>query len=97
MHHKIIAVSDLHGALPTIPPCDLLLIAGDVAPTMNHSLRFQADWLDTDFRFWLESLPAQKIVFIAGNHDLVFQQEPSLVRGTCPPSTSKIPGSNGGA
>ncbi len=76
---KIVAVSDLHGFLPNIPPCDLLLIAGDICPVTNHKLRFQADWLNTDFRFWLEAAPAEQIVFVAGNHDLVFQHEPSWV------------------
>jgi predicted phosphohydrolase len=76
---KIVAVSDLHGILPEIPPCDLLLIAGDVTPVTNHGLRFQADWLNTDFRGWLESAPAGRTVFVAGNHDLIFQQEPSWV------------------
>jgi Icc-related predicted phosphoesterase len=79
MQYQISAVSDLHGFLPDIPPCDLLLIAGDVTPATNHGLAFQAEWLNTDFRFWLESVPAQQIVFIAGNHDLVFQHEPWLV------------------
>lgn len=79
MPHTIIAVSDLHGFLPAIPPCDLLLLAGDITPVTNHHLDFQAEWLDTTFRYWLKSLPARQIVFVAGNHDLVFQQQPALV------------------
>ena len=45
----------------------------------NHDLDFQAEWLDTEFRFWLKSLPARQIVFVAGNHDLVFEQAAFLV------------------
>ena len=75
----IVAISDQHGTLPAIPPCDLLLIAGDVTPVRNHDLFYQAHWLNTDFRYWLKSLPVEQIVFIAGNHDLVFQQDPHLV------------------
>lgn len=79
MKYKIVAVSDLHGTLPKIPPCDLLLIAGDIAPIFDHDLHFQSRWLSTDFRYWLQALPAEQIVYIAGNHDLVFQQIPELV------------------
>jgi Icc-related predicted phosphoesterase len=74
MPHTIVAISDQHGVLPEIPPCDLLLIAGDVCPVTNHGVDFQAAWLQFDFRRWLERLPARKIVFIAGNHDFVFEQ-----------------------
>lgn len=79
MIHKIIAISDQHGILPEIPDCDLLLIAGDTLPDSNHDLDFQAGWLDTEFRFWLKSLPARQIVFVAGNHDLVFEQAEFLI------------------
>src|SRR4051794_40180178 len=76
---KIAAVSDLHGLLPDIPPCDLLLIGGDVCPLKDHKLRRQADWLDSDFRAWLTRVPARKIIGVAGNHDFVFQHEPAWV------------------
>jgi len=76
---RIVAVSDLHGVLPAIPSCDLLLLAGDLCPVENHQLSFQADWLRGEFRAWLESLPARKIIGIAGNHDLVFQDAPDFV------------------
>lgn len=74
---KIAALSDLHGFLPeTVPPCDLLLLAGDLTPVQNHNSQFQAEWLDTTFRTWLRRQPARRIVGIAGNHDFVFQQLP---------------------
>ena len=76
---KITAISDLHGFLPDIPPCDLLLIGGDICPVSNHNIQFQADWLDREFRAWLKAAPAQQAVFVAGNHDFVFEQEPDLV------------------
>ena len=76
MRCKIVAVSDLHGTLPDIPACDLLLIAGDICPVANHDPAFQASWLDTNFRSWLKSLPVGQTIFIAGNHDFVFQNEP---------------------
>lgn len=80
---KILATSDLHGVLPKIEPCDLLLIGGDICPDYL-STRFssesrtikgepqQKDWLERKFAPWLELVPAKHIVGIAGNHDFVF-------------------------
>lgn len=66
---KIVATSDLHGTLPEIEECDMLLLAGDLMPVWNHALQFQREWLDTTFRDWLEDVPAKHIVGVAGNHD----------------------------
>jgi Icc-related predicted phosphoesterase len=67
---KIVAISDLHGILPTIPECDLLLIAGDIVPVQ---IQTQPDvskqWFETVFNTWIENIPANKVVMIAGNHD----------------------------
>lgn len=77
---KIAALSDLHGCLPAdMPECDLLLLGGDLTPLSNHNPVYQAEWLDTTFRYWLRQLPARKIIGIAGNHDFVFEQIPQLV------------------
>jgi Icc-related predicted phosphoesterase len=76
---KIVAVSDQHGFLPDIPTCDLLLIGGDFTPVKNHSIPFQAEWLDTTFRRWLQGVPARKIIAVAGNHDFIFQEAPERV------------------
>src|SRR5947209_22361 len=81
----ISAISDQHGVLPAIPACDLLLIAGDVCPATNHGIDFQASWLNTEFRRWLQSLGHVKhIIGIAGNHDLIFEQAPFLVPSDLP-------------
>jgi Icc-related predicted phosphoesterase len=77
---RIVALSDLHGYLPPhLPACDLLLLAGDLCPVTDHSLDFQAQWLATEFRAWLECREARKIIAIAGNHDFIFERMPELV------------------
>ena len=72
---KIIATSDLHGYLPEIvEPADIMLIAGDISP-----LQIQFDkpkmkvWLETEFAYWIKSLPVDKVYMIAGNHDAYFE------------------------
>jgi Icc-related predicted phosphoesterase len=67
---KIVAISDLHGILPDIPECDILLIAGDIAPLQ---IQTQPDvskqWFETVFNNWITKIPATNVVMIAGNHD----------------------------
>lgn len=67
---KICAISDLHGYLPDIPECELLLIAGDICPHLPEWGQYK--WLSQRFKPWLA---AQKmpIIGIAGNHDWPFQ------------------------
>lgn len=74
----IAATSDLHGYLPEIPTCDVLLIAGDVCPVWNHALPFQREWLRGEFSDWLSRAPAGRIVGVAGNHDLALADDPAL-------------------
>jgi Icc-related predicted phosphoesterase len=81
---KIVAMSDLHGTLPVLPACDLLLLGGDLCPIENHTLDFQANWLQTTFRRWLEQVPARKIIGVAGNHDFVFERAPDRVPSDLP-------------
>ena len=61
----VVAIADLHGWLPSPPACDLLLIAGDICPDGVD----QTAWLDTQFRRWLEAVPARHVVATWGNHD----------------------------
>ena len=76
---KICCISDLHGVLVEVPDCDIVVIAGDVCPSYNHSIRFQQRWLEEDFNPWLEMLPCDKVVGIAGNNDWIFEKEPDKV------------------
>jgi Icc-related predicted phosphoesterase len=78
---RVAAISDLHGFLPEIPPCDLLLVAGDVCPVENHALDFQRRWLQGAFSAWLRSLEASTIVGLGGNHDFVAEADADLMRG----------------
>lgn len=71
MIQTITCLSDLHGYLPKIDPCDVLIIAGDVCPSGEAS--DQAAWLDRSFREWLDYVPAVHVLTTWGNHDFVGQ------------------------
>jgi Icc-related predicted phosphoesterase len=69
-------MADQHGFLPAIPECDLLLIGGDICPFDGpHDAEAQRAWLDSTFRAWLDAIPAEHIIGIAGNHDFVFEAD----------------------
>jgi hypothetical protein len=74
----VVAVSDLHGRLPSIPACDLLLLAGDLCPIEDHAEAAQRAFLEGPFREWLAHVPAGAIAAIAGNHDLILERDPAL-------------------
>ena len=70
---KIGAISDLHGYLPELKPCELVLICGDSVPLeYQASSKKTKKWYDTTFRKWAGELPCDKVLFIAGNHELHF-------------------------
>lgn len=70
---KICAMSDLHGYLPEIEPCDLVLICGDIVPLKYQSnFELAYDWYEDDFREWAENLECDKVLFVAGNHECTF-------------------------
>lgn len=73
---RICAVSDLHGALPTVPEADILVVAGDISPIdYDREIDKVIDWFDSDFVEWIRSTPTKYKVFIAGNHDFAIQKE----------------------
>lgn len=72
---KICALSDLHGHLPNIKPCDLVLIAGDIVPLnvqSNHSAGVL--WFLNEFSNWIKYLPCDEVLMIAGNHDKLLER-----------------------
>jgi Icc-related predicted phosphoesterase len=77
---RVAAISDLHGFLPKVPACDVLLVGGDVCPVEDHALEFQRKWLEGPFAEWLAGVDADAVVGIAGNHDFVAEADPGLMR-----------------
>ena len=68
---KICAISDLHGYLPKIEPCDLVLICGDIVGL--HAQRYPKSckkWYIDWFKPWVNELPCDKVLFIPGNHEV---------------------------
>lgn len=67
---RVCAISDLHGFLPEIEPCDLLLICGDIMPlSIQTNMPASEKWLDEVFIPWIDNQPIDQAILIAGNHD----------------------------
>lgn len=78
--HKLFAFSDTHGMyrrLEVPSGADLLICAGDASEGFNP-----ADLQDFFSRYL--SIPAKLRIFVPGNHDLIFNQEPILARNLIP-------------
>lgn len=67
---KIVALSDLHGSLPQLDPCDVCVICGDIVPCRIQSYMEDSEWwFQNKFKKWLEEIPIDHFVIIPGNHD----------------------------
>jgi len=69
---KIVLISDTHGEHNSIqiPSGDVLIHAGDLTPSgKSHEVESAAEWLG--------SLPHRHKIAIAGNHDLLFESNPT--------------------
>jgi predicted phosphodiesterase len=72
---RIVCLSDTHGLHDAVqvPPCDLLLHAGDISRRGRHDEV-------AAFLAWFAEQPARHRVFCAGNHDFLFQKRPEEAR-----------------
>jgi Icc-related predicted phosphoesterase len=69
---RLIATSDWHGSLPaSIPDGDVLVIAGDTL-SLDHRIEAQREQFETGLVPFLEALPHERILLVAGNHDFLF-------------------------
>ncbi len=77
---RVCVVADLHGRLPQIPDCDVLILAGDICPDIDRVgwdpdlMRVgQMEWLGNEYYEWEQALPTEHIFATPGNHDWVHQ------------------------
>lgn len=78
--HTVFAFADTHGMYRrlSIPAeADILICAGDACEGFNP-----ADL--QDFFAWYTSIPAKLRIFVPGNHDRIFNQEPTRARNLIP-------------
>lgn len=70
---KIVCLSDTHNLHDKIvvPDGDVVVHAGDA--TMMGSIREVNEFLE-----WYDALPHRHKIFVAGNHDFLFQDDPTL-------------------
>jgi Icc-related predicted phosphoesterase len=77
---KIVFISDthgLHGYFKSLPDGDMIIHAGDISSTgtKNQVLNFLT---------WYSSLPYKYKIFIAGNHDFIFEKDPDFIKNNLP-------------
>ena len=73
---KICCLSDIHGHLPKVPDCDLLLLGGDYCRDHKNKV-----WYFKEFAIWIEELSERmQVVGVAGNHDFVAEKDPGCLK-----------------
>ena len=67
---NIAVTSDLHGCLPEIKQCDILLICGDIMPLEIQRDFYRSEfWIRSSFAEWINNLPCDQVIMVGGNHD----------------------------
>lgn len=70
------AISDLHGNLIDIYPCEVLFICGDISPLrLQFNMEEMEYWITNEFLPWCEKLSCKRIFLIAGNHDAFLERK----------------------
>lgn len=64
---KVTAISDLHGNLIDIEPCDLLLICGDISPLeIQRDYIQMTKWIFNEFQEWIMKIDCPTIILTPG-------------------------------
>lgn len=77
---RIVAISDTHSRheqFGTLPDGDILIHAGDA------TVQGKFDEV-IEFNRWLGTLPHKHKIFVAGNHDFLFEKSPNFARTLIP-------------
>jgi len=78
---KIVFISDTHGdhkEIKNIPACDVIVHAGDISALgSQQTIEYFLEWFSS-----LEQ--AKNKIFVAGNHDWLFQRNPPLAKSIIP-------------
>lgn len=77
---RLVILSDthgLHGFIDAVPDGDILIHAGDM--TARGTLEDLEEFLG-----WFAALPHQNKLLVAGNHDWMFERQPTLAEGMVP-------------
>lgn len=70
---RVVCLSDTHNEQFAVPDGDLLIHAGDA--TVHGTIEEVSA-----FNVWFSSLPHKHKIFVAGNHDWLFERNPTMAR-----------------
>ena len=77
---KVTAISDLHGNLIDIEPCDLLLICGDISPLeIQRDYIQMTKWIFNEFQEWIMKIDCPTIILTPGNHDFWLEKQKYII------------------
>lgn len=69
---KIQILSNIHGNLPELEECDLLILNGNISPVFKQSHKqLMEHWLMENFVPWVVETKAKNVVFVPGEYDIV--------------------------